>query len=89
MYSKTTTVINTSGLHARPASDFVRTAAKYKSDITIRREGVDTAANAKSILFLLSLGLSKGTNVIISADGADEKDAVDALAALIDTGFGE
>ena len=89
MYSKLTTIINETGLHARPASDFVRTASKFKADITIQREGSDTATNAKSIIFLLSQGLSKGTSVIISADGEDEQEAVDTLVALIQSGFGE
>lgn len=89
MYSKMTTVVNATGLHARPASDFIREAAKYQSDITIQRAGSETAANAKSIIFLLSLGLAQGTQIIISAEGEDERAAVDALVALVDSGFGE
>lgn len=89
MYSKLTTIVNETGLHARPASDFVRAASQFKSDITIQREGNGTAVNAKSIIFLLSQGLAKGTPVILSAEGEDEQEAVDTLAALIDSGFGE
>lgn len=89
MYSKLTTIVNETGLHARPASEFVKAAAKFKSNITIQRDGSDTAADAKSIIFLLSQGLAKGTQVIISAEGEDEQQAVDDLVALIDSGFGE
>ena len=91
MYSKQTTIANVTGLHARPASDFIAAANKFKSDITIRRlTGEDTEeANAKSIVHLLTLGLSQGEDVEISADGGDEKTAVDSLIALIDSKFGE
>ena len=85
------TVTNSSGLHARPASDFVGTAKAFQSAVTIRvaDRPADTAVNAKSIIRLLSLGIVKGTRIEISADGADESNAVDALVSLIDSGFGE
>ena len=85
------TVTNSSGLHARPASDFVGTAKTFQSAVTIRvaDRPADTAVNAKSIIRLLSLGIVKGTRIEISADGADESNAVDALVSLIDSGFGE
>jgi len=81
--------LNKSGLHARPASDFVKEAAKFNSKITIKRLDEDEEANAKSIVFLLSLGISQGTEVEISALGDDEQQAADALAAMIESGFGE
>lgn len=85
------TVTNSSGLHARPASDFVGTAKTFQSAVTIRvaDRPADTAVNAKSIIRLLSLGIVKGTRIEISAEGADESNAVDALVSLIDSGFGE
>ena len=85
------TVTNSSGLHARPASDFVGTAKAFQSAVTIRvaDRPADTAVNAKSIIRLLSLGIVKGTRIEISAEGADELNAVDALVSLIDSGFGE
>lgn len=91
MYTRQTTIANATGLHARPASDFIAAANKFASDITIRRlTGEDTEeANAKSIVHLLTLGLSQGEDVEISADGGDEKTAVDSLIALIDSKFGE
>ena len=86
MYKRQTTVINKSGLHARPATDFIELAKKYESKITIRRMDEDGAAvNAKSIVFLLSLGIGKGTEVEISAKGDDENEAVDALVNLIES----
>lgn len=89
MYKKTTTILNKSGLHARPASDFVKEAGKFSSKITIRRLDEDEEANAKSIVFLLSLGIGQGIEVEISAKGDDEQQAVDSLVTLIESGFGE
>ena len=91
MYTKLTTVCNPTGLHARPATEFVTEAKKYKSKITIQntQEPEEEAVNAKSVVLLLSLGLGRGTPVTLAAEGEDEKEAVEALAALIDSGFGE
>jgi phosphocarrier protein len=90
MVAKKTVIKNKTGLHARPASEFVQAATKFKSNINIRRVAEeDDEANAKSIIFLLSLGLCQGEEVEVSADGEDENEAVDALIALIDSGFGE
>ena len=90
MYQKETTVNNASGLHARPASDFVKEAKKYQSAITVRRiDGKSQGVNAKSIVRLLSAGISKGSIVEVSAEGADEIEAVDALVSLIENGLGE
>ncbi len=89
MYSRTVTVQNRTGLHARPASDFIGCASKFQSKITIKRVTEEDEANAKSIVMLLSLGLGQGTEVEITARGEDEVAAVDALVALIETKFGE
>lgn len=83
MYSKEITVINETGLHARPASDFVGLAGTFQSRIELQRVGEGDKYNAKSIIMLLSLGLAQGERAILSAEGADEKEAVDALAKLI------
>jgi len=90
MYAKQTRVMNSTGLHARPASEFVQEAKKYEAKISIRNlaEGSE-AVNAKSIVRLLAEGISQGTEVEIAADGPDEQQAVDSLVALMDTGFGE
>ncbi|MDR0403951.1 MAG: HPr family phosphocarrier protein [Treponema sp.] len=90
MYKKTVTVINASGLHARPGSDFVHAAAKFASKITIRRlDEEDEPVNAKSIAFVLSLGIGRGIAVELAAEGSDEQRAVDSLAAFIESGLGE
>ena len=91
MYAKKTNIKNPSGLHARPASDFIAMASAFKSDITIRHLGSedDEPVNAKSIVHLLLLGIIQGDQVEISAEGTDEIDAVDKLIALIESGFGE
>lgn len=90
MVTKTTVVKNPTGLHARPASSFVTCAGKFKSKITIKRTGdEEDGVNAKSIIMLLTQGFCKNEEVEISAKGEDEIEAVDALIALIDSGFGE
>ncbi|MDR1913558.1 MAG: HPr family phosphocarrier protein [Clostridiales bacterium] len=89
MVKKRTVIRNKTGLHARPASEFIKEAEKYTSKITIKRLDEEDAVNAKSIVMLLSLGLGKDTEVEISAKGDDEQQAVDNLVALIDSGFGE
>ncbi|MEG0833098.1 MAG: HPr family phosphocarrier protein [Oscillospiraceae bacterium] len=89
MYSCKTTVKNPTGLHARPASEFITCAKKFVSKITAKNLTNSEDCNAKSIVMLLSLGLSQGTEVELTANGEDEKDAVDTLIALIDAGFGE
>jgi len=84
------TIRNPSGLHARPAAMFVRTAAGFASRITL--ENVDRATapvDAKSIIAIMSSGVSNGTRVRVMADGADEEAAIEALEALIASGIGE
>jgi phosphocarrier protein len=90
MYKQTTTVINKTGLHARPGSDFVNAAKKFASKITIRRLDEDEdPVNAKSIAFVLSLGIGKGIEVELAAVGEDEQAAVDTLIGMINGGFGD
>jgi len=83
-------VRNRTGLHARPASDFVKAAKSFNCEINIYRAGeADEKVNAKSIVMLLSLGLGRGETVGIAAEGEDAPAAVDALTGLIESGFGE
>lgn len=90
MISKQTKIINQSGLHARPASEFVRTASKFKSKITIcRTNETDSKMDAKSIMGLLTLGLCRNDEVEIEANGEDEAEAVESLVSMINQGFGE
>ena len=87
MVSREVTIKNNVGLHARPATFFIQKANSFKSSIWVERE--DRRINAKSLLGVLSLGIVKGMNITIIADGADENEAVEGLVALIDTGFSE
>jgi phosphocarrier protein len=80
-------VINSLGIHARPASMIVQTAIKFKSQISIIKEG--TTADAKSIMNVLMLGAECGTTVTVRANGPDEQDAVKAVALLFDQKFKE
>ena len=92
MYSRKTTVINRTGLHARPASQFIDAAKKFTSRIHIRNlslEEEDNLANAKSIISVLTLAMVQGSEIEIIAEGDDEKEAVDSLIALVESGFGE
>ncbi|QCR43545.1 PTS sugar transporter subunit IIA [Curtobacterium sp. SGAir0471] len=79
----TVELVNESGLHARPAAEFVKAAAKHEA--RVRVNGVD----AKSLLAIMALALPKGATVTIEADGPDAQDAVDTLVALVRSGFGE
>ncbi|MBR1728802.1 MAG: HPr family phosphocarrier protein [Selenomonadaceae bacterium] len=83
----TTTIENKTGIHARPASVFVQTASKFKSKIQIKAKG--KTVDAKSILMIMSMGLVKGTEITLVADGPDEAEAVKELKALVDSKFGE
>jgi phosphocarrier protein len=80
-------VINSLGIHARPASMIVQTAIKFKSQISIIKEG--TTADAKSIMNVLMLGAECGTTVTVRANGPDELDAVKAVALLFEQKFKE
>ncbi|MDD6526143.1 MAG: HPr family phosphocarrier protein [Firmicutes bacterium] len=82
-------VINETGIHARPASDFVHLANSFKSNITITNIKTNENANAKSIMSVLCLALVKGTEIEIKVEGEDEKEALSALVALVNSGFGE
>ncbi|MCS6560758.1 MULTISPECIES: dihydroxyacetone kinase phosphoryl donor subunit DhaM [Curtobacterium] len=76
-------LVNETGLHARPAAEFVKTAAKY--DASVHVNGVD----AKSLLAIMALALPKGATVSVDATGQDAQAAVDALVELVRSGFGE
>jgi phosphocarrier protein len=87
MTEATTTIENKTGIHARPASVFVQTASKFKSKVQIKAKG--KTVDAKSILMIMSMGLTKGTEITLVADGPDEADAVATLKKLVDDKFGE
>lgn len=75
------TIESKSGLHARPASSFVAVAQKFESEISLEKEG--NTINAKSIIGILGLGVSKDDEIGIIAEGADEEAAVEALVKLV------
>lgn len=85
MYTKNVTVQNQVGLYARPATYFIQKANEFKSSVWVERE--ERMVNAKSLLGVLSLGISGGAEITIKADGEDEKEAVDSLVELVDSGF--
>lgn len=78
-------MINDTGFHARPASIFVQVANRFRSDIHVKANG--RVADAKSILMLMGLGISKGTEIMIVAQGDDEDNAVNILVRLVESGF--
>lgn len=87
MFSKEVVVQNQVGLHARPATFFIQKANEFKSSIWVEKD--ERKVNAKSLLGVLSLGITKGTSITIIADGADEQEAVTTLVNLIASNFTE
>ena len=87
MYSKVAVVNNQVGLHARPATFFIQKANEFKCSVWVERE--ERKVNAKSLLGVLSLGIVKGTEINLIADGSDEEEAVEALVKLISSDFAE
>ncbi|MEO0202604.1 MAG: HPr family phosphocarrier protein [candidate division WOR-3 bacterium] len=87
MYFKKVVIVNKLGIHARPATKISEIANKFVSEIYIEKDGM--IANAKSILGILMLVASKGTELMIRAEGPDEIEAVESIAKIIEEGFGE
>ena len=80
-------ILNKNGLHARPAAEMVKAAAKFKSDITISREDIEV--NGKSIMGVMMLAAECGSEIMLRATGPDAQEAVSALATLVASRFGE
>ena len=87
MTSRRVTVVNQLGMHARAAAKFVHLATRFESRVRVARDGREM--DGKSIMGILLLAAARGSTIAISADGADEGAAVDALVALVEGGFGE
>jgi phosphocarrier protein len=87
MVERTAQIVNKNGLHARPAAEVVKTASKFKSEITIVRD--DLEVNGKSIMGVMMLAAECGATLMIRANGPDAQQAVDAIAELIAQRFGE
>lgn len=84
---RTVRISNTYGLHARPAAEFVKLAGRYRATIWVRK--ADVEVNGKSIMGVMMLAAENGSDIVIRATGEDAAQAVDALVALVDGGFGE
>ncbi len=89
MYVRQVEIQNLKGLHARATSAFVKTADAFQCDIRVQKMGDDAVVSGKSIMGLLMLGVSLGQQIEITAQGADEKEAVEALVSLVNNRFGE
>ena len=87
MAERVVQVVNKNGLHARPAAEIVKAAARFKSDIAIVRE--DLEVNGKSIMGVMMLAAECGSTLTLKATGPDADDALAALATLIASRFGE
>jgi phosphocarrier protein HPr len=85
--SREVRVVNQLGMHARAAAKFVHLATRFSSRVRVARDAREM--DGKSIMGILLLAAARGSTIRISADGADENDALDALAALVQSGFGE
>ena len=85
--SRSVIVVNQLGMHARAAAKFVHVAARFQSHVRVARDR--RVMDGKSIMGILLLAAARGSTITISADGSDEIDAVAALSALVESGFGE
>ncbi len=81
------TITNRNGLHARPAAEIVRAASKFKSDISIVRDGLEV--NGKSIMGVMMLAAECGSTLLLRASGPDEEQALREIATIIESRFGE
>jgi phosphocarrier protein HPr len=84
---KTFLIVNTLGLHARAAAQLVQAANKYRCEVHVEKDGLEV--NGKSIMGVLTLAAAKGTRITVSAEGEDADAAMEALARIIENGFGE
>jgi phosphocarrier protein HPr len=81
------TIVNRDGLHARPAARIVRLASSFSAEVELAKDGV--GVNGKSIMGVMMLAAECGSSITIRADGPDAVEAVEALAQLVASGFGE
>ena len=87
MIERPATIVNQEGLHARPAARIVRLASSFTAEVEILKDGV--GVNGKSIMGVMMLAAECGSQIMIRADGPDAEQAVEALAELVASGFGE
>ena len=87
MAERSVQILNKNGLHARPAAEIVKISAKFQSEITLSRDGMEV--NGKSIMGVMMLAAECGATLVLRAEGSDADAALDALADLIQRKFGE
>ena len=87
MPERTVQIVNRNGLHARPAAEIVKLAAKFKSEITVVKDDLDV--NGKSIMGVMMLAAEHGSEITFRAEGDDAEQALDALTTLVSNKFGE
>jgi phosphocarrier protein len=87
MIERSVEIVNSLGMHARPAAQLVRLASAFQSEIEVAKDGM--SINGKSIMGVMMLAAEHGSSVVVRATGSDEAEAVDAIARLIANGFGE
>ncbi len=87
MAERSVQIVNKHGLHARPAAEMVKAASRYRCDITISRD--DLEVNGKSIMGVMMLAAEFGASITLRATGPDADEALDALATLVASRFGE
>jgi phosphocarrier protein len=87
MTSGSVVIVNQLGMHARAAAQFVHLASRYRARVRVARQ--EREMDGKSIMGLLLLAASRGTAIRITVDGDDEVEALAALTALVESGFGE
>jgi len=87
MTTRAVTIVNQLGMHARAAAKFVHLAARFQAHVRVSRDAREM--DGKSIMGLLLLAAGRGSTITITADGADEIQAIDALTGLVESGFGE
>jgi len=87
MQQRDVEIVNKLGLHARPSARLTQLASSFKSDVFMARNG--RRINAKSIMGVMMLAAAKGSTITLETEGEDEAEAMNALAGLISSGFGE
>ncbi len=87
MQEREVAIVNKLGLHARPAAQLVQRASRFESEIKLKRFNLEV--NAKSIMGVMMLAAEMGSKITVSAEGPDEKEAVEAIVQVIESKFGE
>lgn len=87
MHEETVEIVNRAGMHARPASEFVKLAARYSCEVRVEKDGLEV--NGKSIMGVLMLAAEMGSQLTIRAEGTDASAALEALCGLVGRGFEE